>query len=156
LNYHGPQLQNNDFFSIQHSNDGLTFEEIDRVTGAGTSNVEQNYSFVHKHPNDGLNYYRLQQVDLDGKYEFSYVVKVENKSSIIKIYPTSIINAINIEIDDPESAKLSIMNNVGELFKVPSLTSTFNSIEISELPSGIYYAKVESKTLFHIEKIVKF
>ena len=81
--------------------------------------------------------------------------KLKTIQTRYKIYPTNVVNVINIEIEDPESAKLTILNSVGESFKTATLTSTFNSLDISELPSGIYFAKVESKSQFYIERIVK-
>lgn len=147
---------NNDYFEVQRSTDGTNFETIGKVDGNGNASREIAYEFIDETPNTGLNYYRLKQVDLDGGFELSYTVKVENKSNKVKIYPTNIVNIINIEIEDTESANLTLVNNLGQIFKSTSLNSTFNTIDISELPSGIYYAKVESKTQLLVERIVKY
>ena len=147
---------NNDYFEIQRSSDGGNFQAIGRVNGNRNSTKEIEYSFVDDEPTIGINYYRLKQIDLDGGYEYSHLIKVENKSNKVKIYPSNVVNAINIEIEDTESAKLTIVNNVGEIFKVVSLNTTLNSIDISELPSGIYYAKVESFTEYFVERVFKY
>lgn len=146
---------NNNYFEVMRSTDGINFTVIGKVKGNGDSNRLLKYNFIDNQPLEGFNYYKLKQVDLDGKYEFSYIVKVENKSNKVKIYPTNVIDVINVEIDEITSAKLTIINNIGQTLKVSSLNSTFNSIDITQLPSGIYYAKLESATLYHIEKIVK-
>ena len=147
---------NNDYFEILRSSDGFNFKSIGKVSGNGNSNKKIKYEFNDNRPTIGFNYYKLKQVDLDGRFEFSYVIKLENKSNKIKIYPTNIINNIIIEIEDAESAKLTVMNSMGSVYKAISLTSSINSIDISYLPSGIYYAKVESPTQYFIERIVKY
>ncbi len=147
---------NNDYFEIQRSSDGRAFQSIGSVNGNGNSTRELEYSFVDNNAEVGTNYYRLKQVDFDGGFEFSHLIKVENKSNRVKIYPTNIVNSINIEIEDAEETTLTIVNNVGETFKLVSLNSTLNSVDISELPSGIYYAKVESPSEYFVERIIKY
>jgi len=147
---------NNNYFEVLRSNDGNNFQSIGKVNGNRNSNKEIKYEFNDNRPTAGLNYYKLKQVDLDGRFEFSYIIKIENKSNKVKIYPTNIVNNINIEIEDVESTTLTIVNNMGAIYKVVSLTSTINSIDILELPTGIYYAKVESPTQYFVERIVKY
>lgn len=64
---------NNDYFQIQHSNDGSRFDDLGTVTGAGTTTQSQSYTWLHEHPAAGVNYYRLKQVDFDGQFEYSPV-----------------------------------------------------------------------------------
>lgn len=147
---------NNHYFEIQRSTDGVNFETIGRVNGNRQSTQEINYSFVDANPVSGINYYKLKQVDLDGRYEYSFVVKVETRSNKIKIYPTRIESFVNIEIGESESAKMTIINSEGQTLKSAPLYSAFNSIDISELSSGVYFVRVESGTQFLIERIVKY
>ena len=147
---------NNDYFEIQKSTDGVTFESIGKVAGNGNSTREIKYSFIDERPSAGFNYYRLKQVDLDGRFELSYIVKVENKLNRVKVYPTNIASSFNIEIEDAESAQYTIINNVGEVFKTAALTSEFNTIDISELASGLYYIRIESNSQSFVERIMKY
>jgi len=62
---------NNDRFEVERSLNGLTFETIGEVTGAGNSTSTVNYSFVDDNPHAGTSYYRLLQVDFDGASEYS-------------------------------------------------------------------------------------
>lgn len=68
--------QNNSHFEVERSTDGSTFEQLGSVPGNGNSVVTIAYQYLDKHPHPGLNYYRLKQVDFDGKYEYSKVVAV--------------------------------------------------------------------------------
>lgn len=146
---------NNDYFEILKSSDGTSFEVVGKVEGNGTMNRRNSYSFTDDQPSSGMNYYKLKQVDLDGRSESFNVIRVHNKSNRIKVYPTHIANTINVEIEDTESATLTIISSVGETQKVIVLNSTFNSLDITELPAGVYFAKVESNSQYFIEKIVK-
>ena len=147
---------NNDYFTIQHSRDGKTFEDIDKVNGYGTSNKEQNYTYTHENPQSGLNYYRLQQNDIDGRFDFSDIVQAENKFNDVKIYPTHINNTINIELKQIETAQLTIFNHMGQMVTNEKLNSQHNTLDISRLPAGAYFAKVESNSQSTIQRIVKF
>lgn len=58
---------NNSHFLLEHSTDGSNFTRIATVDGPGNSSSQQSYSFMI-HLNTGqLNYFRLTQVDFDGK-----------------------------------------------------------------------------------------
>lgn len=70
---------NNDFFSIQHSIDGFNFEEIGTLEGAGNTNVEQSYAFVHHRPGRGINYYKLSSTDYDGTIHEKGIISVLTK-----------------------------------------------------------------------------
>ena len=80
----------NDYFSVQRSQDGISFEEINRVAGKGTTSAKSNYSSKDLHPFAGVSYYRLMQVDLDGTASYSKVVYVKTPSESngsFTIYP---------------------------------------------------------------------
>ena len=62
---------NNDYFLVQHSSDGIRFDDLGTVVGAGTTTQSHSYDWMHDHPSAGVNYYRLKQVDFDGQFEYS-------------------------------------------------------------------------------------
>lgn len=72
---------NNDYFAVQRSGDGLVWETLGLIEGAGTTSQAQNYSFTDQSPVEGINYYRLMQVDNNGQYEFSPIRSVNYSSS---------------------------------------------------------------------------
>jgi len=57
---------NNDYFTIERSKDGRTWETVGTIEGAGNSHTELSYSFSDDRPYSGVSYYRLQQTDYDG------------------------------------------------------------------------------------------
>ncbi len=62
---------NNDYFSIQHTIDGYNYTTIGTVDGAGTTSAAQNYRFAITNPAYFSGYYRLKQIDFDGKFDYS-------------------------------------------------------------------------------------
>lgn len=60
---------NNDFFTIERSIDGKTWEEASRIQGVGNSSYQNEYEFVDENPFSGISYYRLKQTDFDGRTE---------------------------------------------------------------------------------------
>ena len=61
----------NDYFELERSFDGQNWIVVTRLTAAGESNTKQEYSYTDQDVPIGVAYYRLKQVDFDGKQEFS-------------------------------------------------------------------------------------
>src|SRR4051812_27862818 len=76
LNWSTASEKNNDYFVVERSTDGIHFEPIGTVKGNGTSNQINYYTFEDHSFNSGILYYRLKQVDLDNKYEYSKIKAV--------------------------------------------------------------------------------
>ena len=89
---------NNDYFSVQRSDDNKNYQELEKVRGVGNSSETHFYSSVDPRPLTGINYYRLCQVDFDGTRTYSYpvVIKAGAKNNII-IYPNPSVSG-NISI----------------------------------------------------------
>jgi|GEM_PF-3954139 len=66
----------NDYFTIQRSVNGIEFESLFNVDGAGTTTVAKSYNAVDPSPYRGASYYRLKQTDYDGKSTYSKIVSV--------------------------------------------------------------------------------
>lgn len=62
---------NNDFFTIDKTKDGVHFEYVATVDGAGTSTSVSNYTSIDPVPYEGLSYYRLKQTDFNGAFSYS-------------------------------------------------------------------------------------
>ena len=58
---------NNDHFLLERSADGMNYVLLGKVKGAGNSVHDMNYAFIDESPLNGNNYYRLTQVNFDGK-----------------------------------------------------------------------------------------
>ncbi len=72
------QEVNNDYFQVERSADGQAFLPLSNpVPGVGTTEELQRYELMDESPLPGLSYYRLKQVDFDGRFEYSDVLSVQ-------------------------------------------------------------------------------
>lgn len=79
---------NNDYFTIERSSDGINWESISEIDGSGNSTSLINYTHLDFYfKKNSLNYYRLSQTDFDGNYKIYPIISVDNrgKESIDKI-----------------------------------------------------------------------
>jgi hypothetical protein len=75
---------NNDYYTIERSDDGIEFREIAQVPGDGTATYRMKYSYYDEDFPEGINYYRLKQTDFNGKFEYFYIISADNRGRTIK------------------------------------------------------------------------
>jgi len=158
--------KNNDYFVIEHSNDAINWKEIKKISGSGNSNSVLNYKVVHQQTEEN-NFYRLKQVDFDGKYEYFSPISVSCNSNLsdftIKAYPNPFIDEIHIEVNiQKQNGTLVIMNSNAQIIHTENLgigqgkdiESTI-VISLSNHPHGIYYVIMTTKNDTNYVKIIK-
>lgn len=96
---------NNDYFSIERSTNGLTFEEIGRVTANGDSRDIQEYSYYDENPIKGTSYYRLKQTDYNGSSEYVKLITAnfseeDDGTCVLNVYPNPCTGNCTINLDD--------------------------------------------------------
>lgn len=102
---------NNDYFTIERSQDGEQFSELGRVAGMGTT-INHTYSLIDKNPFSGTSYYRLKQTDFNGKSEIFKTVSVSmnatpNTLSTIHVSPNPFTDGFTAETDFTAEFELS-------------------------------------------------
>lgn len=111
----------NDFFMIERSADGKTFESLKKVEGAGTSKTPLKYQVRDTNPYHGTSYYRLSQTDYDGTTEYFRVilVKIETFAEVTKLYPNPVNRDALLHVDyfaeDDGKVKISIIDPSGRI-----------------------------------------
>ncbi len=106
---------NNKGFELERSSDGRNFSSITFVASKaenGNSNSTLNYNYNDVRPLAGNNYYRLKQVDKDGKTSLSNVVLLSSKVADItlsSVYPNPATRALNLVITSPRVEKVTII-----------------------------------------------
>ncbi len=137
---------NSSHFIIEWSRDANEWNEIGTVKAGGTTHDIKEYTFIHENPKAGINYYRLTQVDFDGRKETFPVKSVYFGSNQrnFDIIPNLAFNNVKIEFEKPvENGRLHIYNIDGQLMQSYVLASGIDvlRIDVSELPTGQYIAK---------------
>ena len=110
--------KNNNYYDVERSADGLTFEKIGQVKGNGTTTTKQSYTFRDASPPLGVGgYYRLRQVDFDGTSTTSNIISVQPKDNGkgLKVYPNPSINN-QITLDFAKNTEgVSVVNALGQV-----------------------------------------
>ena len=97
INWVTASERDNDYFTIEHSVDGETWNTITKVDGSGDSTGGNMYEVIHSSYLDGFNYYRLSQTDYDGKTEVFQPIVIDNRVNLEEIY--KIYNTMGQEVD---------------------------------------------------------
>lgn len=163
LDWQTSQEMNNDRFEIFRSFDGQQFSYIGAVKGAGYSNVVKNYSYTDQPGTSPYIYYRLRQVDADGKAVYSNIVKIATGAkATMEVYPnpfTSYFTA-TFTANKTADAKIIVRNSIGQ----PVMQRTIkaikgnNSINITNLPAmtpGVYYVTIFNDDINYNIKLQK-
>jgi hypothetical protein len=140
---------NNSHFNIQRSTDSRNWQNIGTVQGAGTTLEKQSYTFTDEQPWRGINYYRLQQVDYDGKFEFSNVLSVEFSSDggpAVQFYPNPVKGEIIFSGLDWEGGAytVSVADISGKIWLTAKPDG--NRLDLGGLPAGTYFLKMQNET----------
>ncbi len=158
---------NNKGFEIERSIDGELFETIGFIKGKGNSNAIVNYSFTDANVfvDSKFAYYRLKQVDFDGKFEYSKTIKVTNSNvsfDDVKAYPNPFANELNISFNSAKntSGLVEITNIQGKVITVKNTDvqkglNTITLTELNDLSAGIYFVRLSVNGETQVMKLVK-
>ena len=116
LNWTTASETNNDYFQVERSLDALHWNVLDTLDGAGVSQELISYEYADLLPYHGRNYYRLKQVDFDGKFDYSSVKSMvfDYGSTLFPNPTTGIVNVIS-EDDNADLTEAHVYNTVGQL-----------------------------------------
>ncbi len=124
---------NNQGFEIERSLDGQHWQNIGWVDGFGTSNSVRNYEFLDP-ANLTTTYYRLKQIDYDGKFEYSTLAVAERKlENKIVVFPNPTSGVINF---NSEIEGFKVYDAIGML--IMSSENHTKSINLSAFNKGLY------------------
>jgi len=98
LDWATSQEFNNKEFELLRSTDGLKFDKIATIAGAGNTSIAQKYQYQDRINGQGYVYYRLRQVDLDGKSTLSNIVRLSLGNDVkgMELYPNPFTHAFTV------------------------------------------------------------
>ncbi len=137
---------NTNYYTIEHSIDGMHFESLGKVNSfAVNSSNQHNYSYTHAGVNKGKHYYRVVEVDLDGTKTYSDIVNVnfDTKKSFT-ISPNPVAAMINLPIDEFTGSNYMISNMIGLRLATGKITN--GKINVSALFPGSYVLTIIDNT----------
>ncbi len=154
---------NNDYFTIERSKDGIQFESLTEVEGAGNSVEIISYSTEDAHPYGGISYYRLKQTDFDGTSSFSEVksVNIKNENGFVA-FPNPMQDVVHLINENLPQGPISIeiYDLLGKSHYNNKLESDGKilSLDINEVAlfeSGTYFLVVREGDATHSFKLIK-
>ncbi|WP_276479872.1 T9SS type A sorting domain-containing protein [Paraflavitalea pollutisoli] len=151
LHWSTAQEQNNEGFEIQHSTTGADFETIGKIAGKGNTTTVSQYSFKTGHYQAGNNYYRLKQIDLDGRLEYSRVVTiaVADANTSITLAPNPATGKVTLRFGHPHSKPVTVVitDASGRQAKQQVIQpgNTTSTIYLNSLNKGIYSLTVKDQ-----------
>jgi hypothetical protein len=147
LNWATESETDNDYFAVERSADGRQYTEIGRVPGAGTTREPQTYGFVDQYPQKGLNYYRLRQVDLDGRLNFSPVRVVALDEWLdVRLFPSPAAAWLELNWSEPVESVITwqILDPAGRQIESGLLpeAGTRSTLALQQLAPGSYLLRL--------------
>jgi hypothetical protein len=143
---------NNEKFEVERSIDGEHFEYAGTIKGKGNSVKISNYRFIDPINSNNEWFYRIKQIDFDGKFEFSRTIKslaLQQKEP--RIFTDLFTQEIAVESN--ESIKsLAIINLQGQV--IATLTNSGNNrFQLPYALNGIYIISVQTANQYYTQKM---
>ena len=146
---------NNNGYHVERQSGNGTWASLDFVKG---NNKASTYIFEDKDPLS-ISYYRLRQVDFDGKESLSKVVSVNQiRKGSIGIFPNPTSDKVNITLSDNdrlESTMVAVYNLIGKQVLVQKTTANTLELDMSSLAKGTYLLKIDTNNSTYTKKIIK-
>ena len=161
--------RNNRGFNLERSLDGKNFEFVAFLQGKGNSNVKVNYAYTDKavFANNAVSkvFYRLKQLDVDGKFEYSSIVSVVNqtaKATAVEAYPNPFNSSISISVVavKASTANVEIFDISGRklfsnTYEVEEGSNSIAITKLTDLNQGIYFVRVDVDGEVKVIKMIK-
>jgi hypothetical protein len=134
---------NNRGFAVERSHDGRAWSELSFVKATAANGSGSTYSHVDFAPLQGTNYYRLRQVDFDGKFSFSQIrqVNFNGKVEVVAVYPNPARQQLQVVANEfTGKGNYTIMDMQGRQVQsgvFPQLQTPMQ-IGLNKLAPGIY------------------
>jgi subtilisin-like proprotein convertase family protein len=159
LNWITANELNNKGYYLQRSVDGINYTNITFVAGKGNSGTDNSYFYYDfSAQTNVLYYYRLQQVDQDGRISYSSTAQaiISKKDGGIKIYPNPATTTLQLIGNSTyKNASVQILNSKGQLMQSSTLINTNTTLNIETLPTGIYLLKISKDGVTETQKFIK-
>ncbi len=153
LNWTAASEQNLDYFIVERSTDGKDYTSIGLSYGSGYSSASSEYSFVDNAPLRALAYYRLREVDFDGKNTCLKAISVSAEQG--KIPVTVTLRNRNILLQPSAAGHFCLYNTVGEkVLDIILSPGREVTADAASLPAGLYFYRFCDKGSAKGERLI--
>ena len=141
---------NNSHFEVERSVNGIDWEVIGEVAGAGFSNEVNNYLFIDDRPHAGINYYRIKQVDFDGVFSRTHVVVLERNALDeigMNLFPNPASDYVEVSwVKNVKNGSVILMDMKGAVLKnIEMNQEQLVRLDLENLDRGFYIVEIRTK-----------
>lgn len=158
--------ENNESFELQRSSNGIQFTPIAQLKGAGNSNTLKSYQWKDLNLQPGIYYYRIKQIDFDGKFSYSEIRSVnlgtDEQLTVNEVYPNPFRNDVHVSLhllhDETVKVAISDLNGKTVLSLQPQQLGVGEhevNVNTQSLPAGVYMITVSTQTESYTYKLIK-
>ena len=154
------QEENTSHFVVEYSTDGSNFTSIGTVPAAGNTTQTTAYSYVQTNPSlHGTDYYRLQEVDLDGKINYSSIRAVSFRNGqVVKVLaiPNPVHDLLQLNVQGDGMHALFV-DALGRTIHTWILQNGYQQMNVSDAPAGEYQLIIyQNNQKIDAQHIIKF
>jgi Secretion system C-terminal sorting domain len=145
LNWTAAMEENSNYFEVQTSRDGTSWNSIGEVKAAGNSATPTNYTFTDNTPVAGNNYYRVVEVSLDNTEIYSVVRQLSfGQATVLTFYPNPVKNQVTINTGSTTPQSVTLMSVSGRQLQQNNQFVSGGSIDLSSYAAGIYFLAIRN------------
>ncbi len=132
-------------FSVQYSSDQRKWDDVTFIDSKSSGGKNEKYSYIYTGILSSENYFRIKQVDIDGKFSYSQIKsmrlakQVSSVESNIVIYPNPVRDVMNITNLESSNYTARIVDMSGRVIKSFVMRNGQNQVDVASLKSGIYF-----------------
>ena len=157
LNWNIADEHNVDRYEVEESANGRQFQTFTQVDAASRSNYQATDAQLHT----GANYYRVKAVDIDGKFTYSKIIRLDNNLAVdndIRVYPNPSRGELNLGMNIPAgNYQIRLINAMGQTVYQQPLTHEGGSrsmqLGLPKLTSGVYQVEVRGGVQKHVRTV---
>lgn len=134
---------NNDYFTVERSQNGVDFRPLEVLKGAGNSQRLLHYSWTDLQPMEGSNYYRLRQTDFDGTSVLSAINRVDVKKAFTwEFFPNPANEHFTLRYSGGSPAQLQLIDQRGVLLNSREISAGSTVWHLDGLANGVYFLRL--------------
>lgn len=162
LNWETASESNNAGFEVQHSTDGLVFQPLGFIKGAGTSTQPKSYAFRTQPLASGRHLFRLKQIDTDGAHQLSNTVELSLEAPAmpaLTVAPNPFSTSATLSMQLPQEQYITAElfdiqgKKVAAIFSGRASGQWKHSLERGTLAPGSYLIKVQGAGFYAAQQV---
>lgn len=134
------------YFELERSINAVHYTNIKTIEAAGNTKNGSAYEYQEELLDPGTYYYRIRQVDLNGKFTYSRAVSTQvAESESIRAYPNPVAHMLNIE-SEKVLGLVEVTNVAGTKWHVSRQHLNAITLDMTRFPTGLYTIKANGKS----------